>query len=66
MCDVCDVCDVCVCAMRQPNDDEKKKLLFRQAELQCNGLNDQTGAIETYEALLDVELNPRPWKMVGA
>jgi tetratricopeptide (TPR) repeat protein len=41
------------------NDDEKKKLLFRQAELQRDALQDQSGAIETYEVLLDVELNPR-------
>ncbi len=41
------------------NDNEKKTLLFRQAELQRDALKDQAGAIETYEVLLDVELNPR-------
>lgn len=40
-------------------DDEKKTLLFRQAELQRDALKDSSGAIETYEALLDVELNPQ-------
>jgi tetratricopeptide (TPR) repeat protein len=40
-------------------DDEKKRLLFRQAELQRDALQDASGAIDTYEALLDVELHPR-------
>jgi len=41
------------------SDDEKKALLFRQAALQRDALEDPTGAIDTYEALLDVELNPQ-------
>ncbi|TKC99382.1 tetratricopeptide repeat protein [Polyangium fumosum] len=41
------------------DDVEKKRLLFRQAELQRDALKDPSGAIETYEALLDVELNPK-------
>ena len=38
------------------SDDEKKKLLFRQAELQRGPLADPAGAIATYEAILDVNL----------
>jgi tetratricopeptide (TPR) repeat protein len=37
-------------------DEEKKKLLFRIAELQRGPLSDKSGAIETYEAILDVGL----------
>jgi tetratricopeptide (TPR) repeat protein len=40
-------------------DDEKKQLLFRQAELQQGPLADRDGAIVTYEAILDVSLEPR-------
>jgi golgin subfamily B member 1 len=39
-------------------DDEKKKLLFREAELQKGPLADPAGAIATYEAILDVSLEP--------
>ena len=39
-------------------DAEKKKLLFRQAELQRGPLADPAGAIVTYEAILDVGLEP--------
>ncbi|MFT3775594.1 MAG: tetratricopeptide repeat protein [Minicystis sp.] len=38
------------------NDGEKKELLFRQADLQKGPLGDATGAISTYEAILDVSL----------
>jgi tetratricopeptide (TPR) repeat protein len=38
------------------SDDEKKKLLFREAELQKGPLGDAAGAIVTYEAILDVAL----------
>jgi golgin subfamily B member 1 len=38
------------------SDDEKKKLLFREAELQKGPLADPAGAIATYEAILDVGL----------
>lgn len=38
------------------DDSEKKKLLFRIAELQRGPLKDTRGAIETYEAILDVGL----------
>jgi tetratricopeptide (TPR) repeat protein len=40
------------------DDDEKKKLLFREAELQKGPLGDAAGAIGTYEAILDVGLEP--------
>ena len=40
------------------SDDEKKKLLFREAELQKGPLADPSGAIATYEAILDVALEP--------
>jgi tetratricopeptide (TPR) repeat protein len=40
-------------------DDEKKKLLFRQAELQRGPLGDNAGAIVTFEAILDVGLDAR-------
>jgi tetratricopeptide (TPR) repeat protein len=40
------------------SDDEKKKLLFREAELQKGPLGDRDGAITTYEAILDVSLEP--------
>ena len=40
------------------NDAEKKKLLFRVAELQRGRLADASGAIGTYEQILDVELDP--------
>ncbi len=39
-------------------DDEKKSLLFRQADLQRGPLADPAGAIATYEAILDVNLEP--------
>ena len=39
-------------------DDEKKALLFRQADLQKGPLGDAPGAISTYEAILDVALEP--------
>jgi tetratricopeptide (TPR) repeat protein len=38
-------------------DDDKTKLLFRQAELQKGPLADAAGAIATYEAILDVSLD---------
>lgn len=38
------------------DDDEKKKLLFRIAELQRGPLADTRGAIDTFEAILDVGL----------
>src|SRR6185503_5270314 len=41
------------------SDDEKKRLLFRQAELSQGALSDRDGAIVTYEAILDVSLEPR-------
>lgn len=41
------------------SDDEKKRLLFRQAELSQGALADRDGAIVTYEAILDVALEPR-------
>ena len=41
------------------SDDEKKRLLFRQAELSQGALSDRDGAIVTYEAILDVALEPR-------
>ncbi len=40
------------------NDEEKKALLFREAELQKTRLGDVAGAITTYEAILDVDLDP--------
>ena len=40
------------------SDDEKKALLFRQAELQKGPLTDPEGAIATYEAILDLGLEP--------
>ncbi len=39
-------------------DDEKKQLLFRIADLRKGPLDDQAGAISTYEAILDVGLDP--------
>lgn len=41
------------------SDDEKKSLLFREAELQKGPLGDAAGAIVTYEAILDVGLEKR-------
>jgi tetratricopeptide (TPR) repeat protein len=41
------------------SDDEKKQLLFRQAELSHGSLSDRDGAIVTYEAILDVALEPK-------
>lgn len=41
------------------SDAEKKALLFAQAELSADKLGDKAGAIATYEALLDVELDPK-------
>lgn len=38
------------------DDEEKSSLLFRMAKLQRGPLEDATGAIETYEAVLDIEL----------
>jgi tetratricopeptide (TPR) repeat protein len=40
------------------SDAEKKALLFRIADLRKGPLDDQPGAISTYEAILDVELDP--------
>ncbi|MFO0763004.1 MAG: tetratricopeptide repeat protein [Byssovorax sp.] len=40
-------------------DEEKQKLLFRQAELQKGPLADPAGAIVTYEAILDLGLSPK-------
>ncbi len=40
-------------------DDEKKALLFREAALQRGSLQDPSGAIATYESLLDVALEAR-------
>lgn len=40
-------------------DVEKKQLLFRQAALQRGPLGDSAGAIVTYEAILDVALEPQ-------
>ncbi len=40
-------------------DDEKKALLFRQAELQKGPLADASGAIQTYEAILDIALEAK-------
>ena len=40
------------------SDDEKKQLLFREAALQKGPLGDPAGAIGTYEAILDVGLEP--------
>ena len=37
-------------------DDEKKKLFFRQADLQKGPLGDASGAIATYEAILEISL----------
>jgi tetratricopeptide (TPR) repeat protein len=47
-------------------DDEKKKLLFREAELQKGPLGDPAGAIATYEAILDVSLEPLAIKALTA
>ena len=41
------------------NDEEKKQLLFREAALQSGPLADRAGAIATYEALLEVSLDPK-------
>lgn len=40
------------------SDDEKTKLLFRVADLQKGPLADQAGAISTYEAILDIGMEP--------
>lgn len=40
------------------SDGEKTKLLFRVADLQRGPLSDRSGAISTYEAILDVTLDP--------
>lgn len=41
------------------DDAEKEKLLFRIAELQRERLADTSSAISTYEAILDLELDPK-------
>lgn len=38
--------------------DEKKRLLFRMAKLSRGPLENPSGAIETYEAILDIDLAP--------
>ncbi|HEX9296756.1 MAG TPA: hypothetical protein VF881_13015, partial [Polyangiaceae bacterium] len=41
------------------NDDEKKQLLFRQAKLCAEALGDQDAAIDVYETILDISLEPQ-------
>lgn len=41
------------------DDAEKKELFYRIADLQKGPLADKPGAIETYEALIDIALEPR-------
>jgi tetratricopeptide (TPR) repeat protein len=40
------------------NDDERKQLLFRQAKLCADTLGDQDAAIDVYETILDIALDP--------
>ena len=44
------------------DDAEKKGLLFRVADLQKGPLGDKDGAISTYEAILDITLDPAALK----
>lgn len=48
------------------DDDEKKKLLYRVADLQRGPLGDKAGAISTYEAILDITLDAAAIKALDA
>ncbi len=41
------------------SDDERKELLFREAEIQKTSLEDVDGAITTLESVLEIDLDPR-------